>query len=42
MKKIKENNENHKEIFSAKIFSFDIQNSDHHIVILNAEQAADY
>ena len=32
----------HKEIFSAKIVSFDIQNWNGHIVMLNAEQAADY
>ena len=31
-----------KEIFSAKIVSFDIQNWSGHIVMLNAEQAADY
>ena len=31
-----------KEIFSAKVISFDIQNWSEHIVMLNAEQAADY
>ena len=35
-------NSNPKEIFSAKIVSFDIQNSNWHIVMLNAEQAADF
>ena len=33
---------NHKEIFSAKIVSFDIQNWNGHIIMVNAEQAADY
>jgi len=33
---------NKKEIFSAKIVSFDLQNWNWHIVMLNAEQAADY
>lgn len=32
----------HKEIFSARIVSFDIQNGDWQIVMLNSEQAADY
>ena len=36
------NIQEHKEIFSAKIVSFDIQNWSGHIVMLNAEQAADY
>ena len=31
-----------KEIFSAKIVSFDLQNWNGHIVMLNAEQAAQY
>ena len=31
-----------KEIFSARIVSFDIQNGNGHIVMLNAEQASDY
>lgn len=34
--------EDHKEIFSAKVISFDIQNWSWHIVMLNSEQAADY
>ena len=33
---------NNNQIFSAKIVSFDIKNSNWHIVMLNAEQAADY
>ena len=32
----------HKEIFSAKIVSFDIQNWNGHIVMINSEQAAQY
>ena len=36
------NIQNSKEIFSAKIISFDIQNGNGHIIMLNAEQAADY
>ena len=36
------NIQEHKEIFSAKIVSFDIQNWNANIVILNTEQAADY
>ena len=35
-------NQAYKEIFSAKIVSFDIQNGNWHIVMLNAEQAANY
>ena len=34
--------QNHKEIFTAKVVSFDIQNWNECIVMLNAEQAADY
>ena len=34
--------QDHKEIFSAKIVSFDIQNWSGHIVMVNSEQAADY
>ena len=36
------NIQENKEIFSAKIVSFDIQNGNGHIVMLNSEQAADY
>ena len=36
------NIQENKEIFSAKIVSFDIQNGSGHIVMLNSEQAADY
>ncbi len=36
------NIQEHKEIFSAKIVSFDIQNWNANIVIINTEQAADY
>ncbi len=36
------NIQEHKEIFSAKIVSFDIQNWNGHIVMLNSEQAAEY
>ena len=36
------NEQNHREIFSAKVVSFDLQNGNGHIVMLNAEQAADY
>ena len=39
----KENNtKNYKEIFSAKVVSFDIKNWSNYIVMLNAEQAANY
>lgn len=39
----KENNtKNYKEIFSAKVVSFDIKNWNNYIVMLNAEQAANY
>ena len=38
---IKENQDN-REIFSAKVISFDIQNWNGHIVMLNAEQASNY
>jgi hypothetical protein len=31
-----------KEIFSAKIVLFDIQNGSGHIVMINSEQAAEY
>ena len=34
--------ENSKEIFSAKVVSFDIENGNGHIVMLNAEQADKY
>jgi len=34
--------QDHKEIFSAKVVSFDIQNWSGHIVMLNTEQAAQY
>lgn len=37
-----ENQQKHKEIFSAKVIPFDIQNWNWHIVMLNTEQAADY
>ena len=36
------NTQDIKEIFSAKIVSFDLQNWNGHIVMLNAEQASDY
>ena len=36
------NNQKHKEIFSAKVVSFDIKNWNNYIVMLNAEQAANY
>ena len=36
------NVQDRKEIFSAKIVSFDLQNWNGHIVMVNAEQAADY
>ena len=36
------NIQENKEIFSAKIVSFDIQNGSGHIVMINSEQAADY
>lgn len=36
------NIQEHKEIFSAKIVSFDIQNWSGHIVMINSEQAAEY
>ena len=36
------NIQENKEIFSAKIVSFDLQNWSGHIVMLNAEQASDY
>lgn len=42
MKNIQPNEQDHKEIFSAKIVSFDIQNWSGHIVMLNAEQASSY
>ena len=42
MKNIQPNEQDHKEIFSAKIISFDIQNWSGHIVMLNAEQASSY
>ena len=42
MKNIQPNEQDHKEIFSAKIVSFDIQNGSGHIVMLNAEQASSY
>ena len=42
MAEVKMNNTDHKEIFSAKIVAFDIQNGSGHIVMLNAEQAAEY
>lgn len=35
-------NQNKKEIFSAKVISFDIKNGNWHIVMLNVEQAAKY
>lgn len=35
-------NQNKKEIFSAKVVSFDIENGNGHIVMLNAEQADKY
>lgn len=35
-------NQNSKEIFSAKVISFDIQNGNWHIVMINTEQAAKY
>ena len=35
-------NQEHKQIFSAKIVSFDIQNWNGHIVMLNTEQASQY
>lgn len=41
MTKIQENQDN-KEIFSAKVVSFDIMNWNGHIVMLNTEQAAKY
>ena len=34
--------QNHREVFSAKVRSFDIQNGNQNIVMINAEQAADY
>lgn len=34
--------EDHKEIFSAKVIKFDIQNWNWHIVMLNTEQASNY
>ena len=34
--------QDHREIFSAKIVSFDLQNWNWHFVMVNAEQAADY
>ena len=42
MNNIQKNNQNSKEIFSAKIVSFDIQNGNGHIIMINSEQAADY
>ena len=42
MKNLQINNQEHKEIFSAKIVSFDIQDWNGSIVMLNAEQAAEY
>ena len=42
MTKNQMNKQKHKEIFSAKIVSFDIQNGSGHIVMLNAEQASNY
>ena len=37
-----ETTQNHKEIFSAKVIKFDIQNWNWHIVMLNTEQASNY
>ena len=42
MNQLHTNVQEHREIFSAKIVSFDIQNWNSNIVILNTEQAADY
>ena len=42
MNKIKSTIQSPKEIFSAKIVSFDIQNWSGHIVMVNSEQAAQY
>ena len=42
MNKIQSNIQEHKKIFSARIVPFDIKNWNGNIVMLNAEQAADY
>ena len=42
MKNNQPNIQEHKEIFSAKVISFDIQNGNWHIAMINSVQAADY
>jgi hypothetical protein len=42
MDKIQSKIQTPKEIFSAKVVSFDIENGNGHIVMLNAEQADKY